>query len=171
VTAARPTERSRLRPFFPALLATMGLLLLAGTPARGADVVMIDVSDFAYQPQTITIQVGDTIQWNNSDGVDHTATSVDGSPAAFDVYLAAGAWGSQTFDTPGTYDYYCIPHPFMTGSIVVEAAPAPGGGGTGVPDVAMSRPADGGLTIAAGAALILLAAAWLIGRQRRRLDD
>lgn len=154
------------------LLAGIGLLLasaVAFAPSvRAGSVVMIDVSDFAYHPQTITIQVGDTIQWNNNDAVDHTATSVSGAPAAFDVYLAAGAWGSQTFDTPGTYDYYCIPHPFMTGTIVVQAPTSGGGsGGGGVPDVAMSRPGDGGLTAAAGVVLLLVAAGWGFSRWRR----
>jgi plastocyanin len=177
VIPAQLASRTRL-PTTLVLLAAIGLLLASAVafapPVRAGSVVMIDVSDFAYQPQTITIQAGDTIQWNNNDGVDHTATSVSGAPTAFDVYLAAGAWGSQTFDTPGTYNYYCIPHPFMTGTIVVQPAPTSGGGSSGggsVPDVAMSRPADGGLTAAAGVVLLLVAAGWGFSRWRRSGSD
>jgi len=133
-----------------ALLAVslaLAVVAASGRPAashgNGLDVAMVDVVDFAYEPQTITIHVGDTVQWNNADDVDHTATSVDGAPAAFDVYLAAGAWGSFTFETAGTYDYFCVPHPTMTGIIVVEPAheeDEAGADGSGVPDVAMPAP-------------------------------
>ena len=133
-----------------ALLAVslaLAVMAASGRPAashgNGLDVAMVDVVDFAYEPQTITIHVGDTVQWNNADDVDHTATSVDGAPAAFDVYLAAGAWGSFTFETAGTYDYFCVPHPTMTGIIVVEPAheeDEAGADGSGVPDVAMPAP-------------------------------
>lgn len=151
---------------------TLALLATTAAPmsshGTGPGVVMVDVVDFAYQPQTITIHVGDTIQWNNADDVDHTATSVDGAPAAFDVYLAAGAWGSFTFVTPGTYDYFCIPHPTMTATVIVEPVHAETGDDE-VPNVAMPAPSSGPIAAAAilAALGILLGAVTAVVRRRR----
>jgi plastocyanin len=119
------------RPAQPRLIAILflsGALALAATvavaagPLRAADVTIL-VEDFAFNPATITIQVGDTVTWTNNGDVPHTATSMSG-PDSFDVSLPVGASGAVTFDTPGTYDYICSLHPIMEGTIVVEAAAA-----------------------------------------------
>jgi plastocyanin len=163
----------RVRIALLAVPLALAVVAASGNPAashgNGLDVVIVDVVDFAYQPQTITIHVGDTVQWNNADDVDHTATSVDGAPAAFDVYLAAGAWGSFTFETAGTYDYFCIPHPTMTGTIVVEPAheeDEAGSDGSEVPDVAMPAP-PASAPAAFGVLVVLLG---LAAALRRRGD-
>ena len=51
------------------------------------------------------------VTWSNDDGPAHTVTFKDGS---------AGATFTRTFDRPGTYDYFCSFHPYMTGRIVVR---------------------------------------------------
>jgi plastocyanin len=162
----------RVRAALLAVPLALAVVAASGNPAashgNGLDVVIVDVVDFAYQPQTLTIHVGDTVQWNNADDVDHTATSVDGAPAAFDVYLAAGAWGSFTFETAGTYDYFCIPHPTMTGTIVVEPAHEEdeAGADSEVPDVAMPAP-PASAPAAFGVLVVLLG---LAAALRRRGD-
>ena len=78
----------------------------------------VQIKGFAFAPRTITVKVGDTVTWTNEDSARHTATADDGS---FDTgLLAKGQSGSVTFDTPGTYMYFCTPHPNMKGTIVVE---------------------------------------------------
>jgi amicyanin len=142
-------------------VAAASLALAGGTRAGTSHAV--EIADFAFSPQSLTIQVGDTVTWTNLDQVAHTATSTTG---AFD----SGLFGqnesySFTFTQAGTYDYLCTPHPTMTGRIVVEAAPAApapsqatGGGGT-IPDVAMrasaSEPIDPRVPI--GVALLAMA--------------
>lgn len=73
-----------------------------------------------YSANVLTIQAGDTVRFTNEDsGQIHTATAVDGS---FDTgFLAEGESAEVTFDTPGEYEYYCLPHPWMRAKIIVEA--------------------------------------------------
>jgi YVTN family beta-propeller protein len=87
-------------------------------PASGAG-VKVTIAGFAFTPQNITIKVGDSVTWSNEDGPAHTVTFRDGSPGARS--LAPGQTFTRTFDTPGTYAYFCSYHPYMTGSIIVQA--------------------------------------------------
>jgi plastocyanin len=103
---------------------------LAASAALAADSA-VTIAGFAFDPATVTIQVGDSVTWTNDDSAPHTATAEDGS---FDTgQLATGDSETVTFDTAGTFDYICSIHPQMTGSVVVEAAgasaaPTTGGG-------------------------------------------
>ena len=68
---------------------------------------------------------GGTVTWENTDTAAHTTTSgtaVQGPDGVFDssLIMAGGASFSHTFDTAGTYDYFCMVHPWMTGSVIVE---------------------------------------------------
>ncbi|MGI8998710.1 MAG: cupredoxin domain-containing protein, partial [Candidatus Limnocylindria bacterium] len=90
---------------------------------RAADQA-VAIEDFLFSPEDLTIEVGDTVTWTNLDSFSHTATSTSG-PASFDSGdLATGATFSFTFDTAGTYEYFCEIHPNMIGSITVTAAAA-----------------------------------------------
>jgi plastocyanin len=78
-----------------------------------------------FIPNTLTVSKGTTVTWINDDGTLHTVTS--GSPEAgnsgteFDSsYLAAGKTFQHQFNTPGTFDFYCTLHPYMTGNVVVS---------------------------------------------------
>ena len=155
-----------------AAVAVATVSLAAAGGARAGTTHAVDIANFAFSPQTLTIQVGDTVTWTNRDDVQHSATSTTG---AFDSGLRPqGQSYSFTFTEPGTYDYLCTPHPTMTGQIVVQAAaPAPtqtAGGGT-LPDVAMPAPEpfDAGLPI--GVALVALAALPTAILVRRRPTD
>lgn len=72
-----------------------------------------------YSVNVLTVSVGDTVVWTNDDEVAHTVTAVDGS---FDSdTMAAGDVFSWTFDEPGEFEYFCIPHPWMRATVIVEA--------------------------------------------------
>jgi len=77
-----------------------------------------------YDPETINISTGTTIEWVNEDPAMHTATSgnpTNGADGVFDSQiLNLGDKYQFTFDDAGNYDYYCILHPWMIGSINVE---------------------------------------------------
>jgi amicyanin len=150
-----------LRTVF-ALAAAVALVtasLAAAGGVRAGTTYAVDIVDFAFSPQVLTIQVGDTVTWTNLDQVQHTATSTTG---AFDSsMLDQNQSFSVTFTQPGTYDYLCTPHPSMTGQIVVQAAaPAPsqGAGGGTIPDVAMPAPEPMDRRAPIGLALLALAA-------------
>ncbi|MDZ7675496.1 MAG: plastocyanin/azurin family copper-binding protein [Acidimicrobiales bacterium] len=84
-------------------------------------------ADNAYDPLEITIPVGTTVTWANEDSVFHTVTSGtvennQGSPdGTFDSgEIQPGESFSYTFDEAGEFPYYCIPHPWMQGTVVVQ---------------------------------------------------
>jgi plastocyanin len=79
--------------------------------------------DFEFVPQTISVPAGSTVTWINNGADYHTVTADDGSFDSGPFW--PGEAVSLTFDTPGTYPYYCIPDgnpggAGMSGVIVVE---------------------------------------------------
>lgn len=78
----------------------------------------VDIEGYAFQPVEITISVGSTVTWYNKDADIHTVTAVDQTFNSGN--MALGDTFSYTFEEPGTFDYYCIPHPYMTGKVIVE---------------------------------------------------
>jgi len=76
----------------------------------------------------LTIQVMDSIRWANADTAAHTVTSgtpADGPDGIFDssLYPPGSSFNFQ-FREAGTYDYFCIVHPWMIGVVnVVEEMP------------------------------------------------
>jgi LPXTG-motif cell wall-anchored protein len=88
--------------------------------ARTASDPGVSIVDYSFSPGSITIQQGDTITWVNNGKQPHTATASNGS---FDTgTLKPGASASHTFSTAGTFAYICSIHPFMHGTVVVQAA-------------------------------------------------
>jgi amicyanin len=84
--------------------------------------VEVDISMFDFEADVVEISVGDTVTWTNQDATRHTVTAgSDGEPSgAFEVTFGdQGDSASLTFDEPGEYHYFCAPHPFMTGTVVV----------------------------------------------------
>ena len=81
----------------------------------------VTISGFQYEPETVTIQAGGKVTWQNEDSAEHTATLGDGSFTT--GALAEGKLKSESFDDPGTYAYFCEIHPRMKGTVeVVEAS-------------------------------------------------
>ena len=78
-----------------------------------------------FIPSIVTIDVGGEVTWENNDTAAHTTTAgspQDGPSGAFDSSLImAGSSFSHTFDSAGTYDYFCMVHPWMIGTVVVSA--------------------------------------------------
>jgi plastocyanin len=95
-----------------------------------------------FDPETLTVSVGDTVTFANRSSETHTVTAYEDKIPAGAEYFASGGFSSEaeatgnlsqglidpdetfevTFDTPGTYGYFCIPHvgSGMTGEIVVR---------------------------------------------------
>jgi plastocyanin len=90
------------------------------TPAAeaSAESAAVEIKDFAFNPPTIEIPVGGSVTWTNNDNAPHTATGLD-REALQSGTLDSGASYTQTFDTAGTYDYFCEFHANMKGSVVV----------------------------------------------------
>ena len=77
-----------------------------------------------YDPSTVTISAGGTVTFVNSDTAPHTVTSgnaTDGPDGVWDSSLIMIDMSySVTLDNPGTYDYFCMVHPWMQGIVIVE---------------------------------------------------
>jgi plastocyanin len=77
-----------------------------------------------FMPNSLQVNVGDTVTWTNEDTAAHTVTSgtpVDGPSGLFDSGLiVAGSTFDFTFNETGTYPYFCIVHPWMKGEIKVS---------------------------------------------------
>src|SRR5207248_7309256 len=121
-------KRVRLPLTIAALLLTSLLLQSAAGGARALeeDVDIVDDGDMAswgYSPTSLTVTAGTTVTWKNLGSQVHGVTSQD---QLFDSRLLdPGKSWSYTFDTPGTYRYFCVPHPWMKGRVVVSAAEEP----------------------------------------------
>ena len=82
----------------------------------GSTVVVI--RGFAFDPGEVRIRAGERVTWINCDTDAHTSTADAGEWES--PLLAAGDAFTQTFTTAGEFSYFCQPHPFMLGRVVVE---------------------------------------------------
>lgn len=84
-----------------------------GAPGSAA----VTIADFMFDQAAVTVGVGESVTWTNSDDQPHTATGV----GVFDTGAIAPTQSvTVAFPTAGTFAYVCSFHPFMTGSVVVE---------------------------------------------------
>ncbi|HUS36356.1 MAG TPA: PQQ-dependent sugar dehydrogenase [Verrucomicrobiae bacterium] len=110
------------------------ILFFGAAPAFSrAATFTVNIRNFAFDPATTTIQVGDTVTWINNDLIQHTATSDSG---AFNSgFLSQDQSFSHTFSAAGSFPFHCTPHPDMAGTIVVQ-------GGAQGPTVSITSPAN-----------------------------
>lgn len=157
-------------------LAALLVMVLGGGGSAFAASVSVSIGDNFYDPDTVTIGVGDTVNWTNNGQAPHTVTADDGSfdsspdcPADIDACMQAGDTYGQTFSDPGTFSYFCKVHgQSMSGTVVVEAggtttppppgetSPAPTGTlpNTGASDGTITFLVLGGILLVAGGATL-----------------
>lgn len=87
----------------------------SATDSAGTEV---EVVDFTFSPDTVTVPAGSSLTFTNSDGTTHTATALDGEFDTGDI--AGGSTASVTLDEAGEIDYRCEIHQSMTGTVVVS---------------------------------------------------
>ena len=95
--------------------------IAAIVPAMTGTQKVIAIRNFAYLSDSIAIAAGTTVTWANCEPANidpHTATARAGEWQS--GYLAPGAVYSRQFNDPGRFEYFCEPHPFMHGVIIVE---------------------------------------------------
>ncbi len=80
--------------------------------------VEVTIQGFAFLPQTITIPLNTEVIWTHQDNPAHTVTSDT------DLFHSGGLefddTFSYTFTQAGVFLYHCTPHPWMTGTVIVE---------------------------------------------------
>jgi amicyanin len=91
----------------------------SASPKQAARVVKTGIKNVNYLQPRLQVTAGTTVEWTNNDPMPHTVTATDKS---FDSGLInPGKTYRHTFTKAGTYNFFCTPHPFMKGTIVVKA--------------------------------------------------
>ena len=80
-------------------------------------VTHMNMQNFAYQMAHIQVRTGTTVTWTNQDSAPHSVTFKNGMKDSGLLYQ--GQSFSYTFNTPGTYQYYCTVHPNMVATVTV----------------------------------------------------
>jgi len=100
------------------VLVSFSFASSAALPAENKP-VKISIINFQFTPAEVTIAPGESVTWVNDDGAPHGLEYNDGSSGK-DLLLPGQSY-NRRFDQPGTYDYNCSVHPYMTGRVIVRA--------------------------------------------------
>ena len=112
--------------------------IIAITPSAFADHSKVDINmavgsatpgcetnNMCYMPYNAALDIGGEAMWHNTDSVGHTVTAGTPAEAQIDLFdsglMAPDAMFSYKFEEAGTYDYFCMVHPWMTGIVTVSA--------------------------------------------------
>jgi plastocyanin len=93
--------------------------LSAPTPAIAAAAATVNIDNFVFGPETLTVAPGTTVTWTNRDDIPHTVVANDKSFKS--KVMDTDEKFSFTFTKPGEYGYFCSLHPHMTGKVIVKA--------------------------------------------------
>jgi len=108
-------------------LVRRGTSWFAVPAAEAADNAGVSMANLAFSPATLTLNLGDTVTWTNTDtGVPHTTTSSAGDPDTWDSgNMNPGQTYAHTFTHIGSDPYICTYHVMagMKGTIIVQGAP------------------------------------------------
>jgi plastocyanin len=121
------------KPRYPIALAVAGLGggigILADVGGLGSAIASrvnaaeareVEIDNFKFAPGVLTVPVGTTVTWVNHDEEVHTVTAGDQPQSFKSPGLDTDDKFSFTFDTPGTYGYFCSIHSYMKGKIVAR---------------------------------------------------
>lgn len=110
-----------------AVALVIGSFFMAVAPAAAETVTVkmgADSGMLAFEPSTVTIKAGDTVKWVNNKLPPHNVMfeGAAANKSHDQLMFSPGESYEATFDTPGTYSYYCSPHrgAGMAGKVVVQ---------------------------------------------------
>jgi plastocyanin len=109
---------SLIAPVMIAMILLAGSSRVTASDKLSAANATVKIDNFVFGPQTLTVPVGTTVTWTNSDDIPHTSVSTEGVFKS--KVLDTDEKFSYTFTKAGTYPYYCTIHPKMTGKVVVQ---------------------------------------------------
>lgn len=136
-------RRRYLARLGPGVVGGVGLAGCLGLGTAGGE-FDVGMTSQAFKPFELTVEAGDRVLWLNNSTRAHTVTAYESGIPDAAAYFATGGFESEqaarnawdgikgaitsgqrfahTFDTPGTYRYFCIPHEpaGMVGTVTVE---------------------------------------------------
>jgi plastocyanin len=83
-----------------------------------SETVEVKIDNFSFGPAELTVKAGTTVTWINRDDIPHTVVSTD--KAFKSKVLDTDEKFSYTFNTAGSFPYFCSIHPKKTGKVVVK---------------------------------------------------
>jgi len=89
-------------------------------PARVLNNHEVQMYDFYFEPETLTIAAGETVTWVNRGRGVHAVLTLRGTRILDSDNLKAGESWNFTFSEPGEYDYVSPIYPGMLGTVIVE---------------------------------------------------
>ena len=102
----------------PGSTATRSPTTASGQASVQSGHASVQIANYAFTPDDITVKVGTKITWTNHDPTAHTATANDNT--TFDTgSINPHQSRTVTFTKVGTYPYHCVFHAFMTGTVTV----------------------------------------------------
>jgi plastocyanin len=105
-----------------ALLGAAWVVTTAGNVTTSAqskpESMEVKIDNFTFGPAELTVKAGTTITWTNRDDIPHTVVSSD--KAFKSKVLDTDEKFSSTFQSPGSFSYFCSIHPKMTGKVIVQ---------------------------------------------------
>ena len=115
--ATSPLDAAVIATVSGMLSQATALLSVAPTPPAN-QTTTLDIVNFSFVPDPVTVNAAARLTWTNKDGPTHTVTADDNS--FLSGRLPTGESFSQMLKTPGTYNYHCSIHPSMHGTIIVK---------------------------------------------------
>jgi plastocyanin len=119
-----PSKPVMEEPSKPVMEEPTGPMTIEVSIPAGTSVPGCEETNKCFIPSSVSIMKGDTVVWSNDDTAAHTVTSgspADGPSGMFDSSLLIGGKSFEhTFDSSGSVDYFCMVHPWMTGSVQVS---------------------------------------------------
>lgn len=111
-------------PFAPTAMPTLWVYATAAEAQRAttakdaAPGAAVSILEGSYAPARLIVAPGTTVEWTNTSVVPHQVvwSGVEHDDSAI---VSPDDTFRLTFDKEGTFTYYCGPHPWMIGEIVV----------------------------------------------------
>jgi plastocyanin len=100
--------------------ATGDCRIAVGGPIVGMTQALVAMRNYDFHPDTVRVKPGASVTWINCEdtGIDaHTSTSETGAWQS--KYMSPGDYWTRTFNEVGAFPFYCEPHPFMKGVVLV----------------------------------------------------
>lgn len=95
--------------------------IAVGSPIVGSTQALVAIRNYTFVPDTLRIKRGAVVTWINCEPetVDAHSSKADGGEWTSGFLTPGKSW-STTLSSAGPFSYFCEPHPFMKGVVIVE---------------------------------------------------
>lgn len=102
------------------ILAILFIFVFPIYHVMSAQTATVDIIEFKFVPQEITVKVGDSVRWTNREKRQYHSVWFEKLGEPEPDYLFPDDSYQRRFDQAGNFPYRCGPHPEMTGVVHVQ---------------------------------------------------